>query len=144
MKGPATWKCHEKPVQRIKSRGRYLDSIGARGFGYQPLLSPSERVTSQVGPFCLPLFHSNQLEKRRTLIASLRFVRSMVHWPGSRARASRPPVGPLKYHVSQSRKKSWRIHIQIGTRKISSLSLELVARERLSSDRSLRARSSRA
>lgn len=32
--GLPTWKCHEEPVQRIKSRRRYLDSIGARGFGY--------------------------------------------------------------------------------------------------------------
>lgn len=56
------------------------------------------------------LFHSNQLEKRRTLrLSSLRGIH------GPLASISRgPPVAPLKYHVSYGHKKSWHIHIQIA------------------------------
>lgn len=44
----------------------------------------------------------------------------MVHWPRSLARERTPGRTPLKYHVSYGRKKSRRIHTQIGTCKVFS------------------------
>ena len=72
----------------------------------------------------LLLFHSNQFEKRRTLSLSS-LVGSMVHWPRSLVRERTPGWTPLKYHVSYGRKKSRRIHTQIGTCKVSSFFLSL-------------------
>lgn len=101
-------------VARTLSR---LDQVEG-GFGYP---TPSSEPVTSRPPLCLLLlFHSNQLEKRRTLSLA-----RGIHGPLasiSRARAN-PGRTPLKYHVSYGRKKSRRIHTQIGTRKVSSLFL---------------------
>jgi hypothetical protein len=137
---PATWKCHEEPVSSLAD----VISIrsGRGGLDIQPLalflslsLSLPRRAGNESGyPFCVFLFSIPISLKSEEPLASPCFVGSMVHWPRSCAR-EQTPVGPLKYHVSHSRKKrekkSRRIHTQIGTRRkarkafgeISSLSL---------------------
>lgn len=109
--------------QNVSSRADVISARSGRGgFGYP---TPSSEPVTSRSPLCLLLlFHSNQLEKRRTLSLSA-LVGSMVHWPRSLAREWTPGRTPLKYHVSYGRKKSRCIHTQIGTRKVSSLFLFL-------------------
>lgn len=50
-----TWKCHEEPVERIKSRGRYLGSIGSRGVRiFNPFFGASNESAAPLSSSSFP------------------------------------------------------------------------------------------
>jgi len=89
--GLPTWKCHEEPVECIKSRGRYLDSIGSRGFGYP---TPSLELVTSRSPLCLLFFFSIPISLKSGEPSAS--PRSWDPWSTGLdlSCASGPPVGP--------------------------------------------------